>query len=186
MIDWLQERDFDHHVRYCRDQPDAIKLLDDPKVKDFFDVTAKIFCSAKLLMTMGYFFQKIAKTADPNGKSLLDYLKLPIERLEQYQLCIKVINHRLLADEIMRRDFVLWIPQELIKYTARADLETKSLQRALELMLSIPQRANDLAYIRNIHEFPGDTVKLGRLLRHVWNETNLLGQAEMRLIPSSL
>lgn len=57
--------------------------------------------------------------------------------------------------------------QELIKYTARAELETENLQKALELMLSIPQRATDLNYIRNIQDYPGDTVKLGRLLRHV-------------------
>lgn len=57
--------------------------------------------------------------------------------------------------------------QEFIKYTSRAELSTKGLQKALELTMSVPQRASDLTYIRNIQEYPGDSGKLGRLLRHV-------------------
>jgi hypothetical protein len=117
------ERDFDHHVKYCRDLPDAEKLLDDPKIKDYFD--------------------QIRSTIEKD-KKLIEYLRSPQNRLSQYQQYLK----------------------ELIKYTARAELSTESLQRALELMLSIPRRATDLNYIKNIQDFPGDTVKLGRLLRH--------------------
>lgn len=42
------------------------------------------------------------------------------------------------------------------------------MQKALELTLSIPQRATDLIYINNIEEYPGDVKRLGRLYRHVF------------------
>lgn len=59
--------------------------------------------------------------------------------------------------------------QEFIKYTSRAELPTNSLQKGLELMLSIPQRATDLAYIHNIESMGQgqDASRFGRLLRHV-------------------
>uniref|UniRef100_A0A1I7XHE5 FTH domain-containing protein n=1 Tax=Heterorhabditis bacteriophora TaxID=37862 RepID=A0A1I7XHE5_HETBA len=40
------------------------------------------------------------------------------------------------------------------------------MQKALELTLSIPQRVDDLEYTNNILQYPGDTNKLGRLIRH--------------------
>uniref|UniRef100_A0A915PNL7 PH domain-containing protein n=1 Tax=Setaria digitata TaxID=48799 RepID=A0A915PNL7_9BILA len=40
------------------------------------------------------------------------------------------------------------------------------MQKALELMMSVPERATDLVYIRNIEQYPGDLNKLGRLYRH--------------------
>lgn len=58
-------------------------------------------------------------------------------------------------------------PQEFVKYSSRAQQNTKSIQKALELTLSVPQRAADLAFIKNILDFPGDTLRLGRLIRHV-------------------
>ncbi|VDO80462.1 unnamed protein product, partial [Onchocerca flexuosa] len=33
-------------------------------------------------------------------------------------------------------------------------------------MMSVPERANDMVYIKNIEEYPGDLDKLGRLYRH--------------------
>lgn len=100
---------------------------------------------------------------------MIDYLRLPQTRLLQYQQYIKVQYVAMVlqfGSNYFRESF-----QELIKYTARAELSTESLQRALELMLSIPRRATDLNYIKSIQDFPGgDTGKLGRLLRHVSRE----------------
>lgn len=76
---------------------------------------------------------------------MLDYLRAPLERIQTYQNFIK----------------------ELIKFTAKAEKDTKMLQKASELMLAVPQRADDLAFTRNIQQYPGDILKLGRLLRHV-------------------
>ncbi|EJW70326.1 hypothetical protein WUBG_18768, partial [Wuchereria bancrofti] len=56
---------------------------------------------------------------------------------------------------------------EFVKYASRAKLNTKIMQKALELMMSVPERANDMIYIRNIEQYPGDLSKLGRLYRHV-------------------
>ncbi|VDK55403.1 unnamed protein product [Gongylonema pulchrum] len=40
------------------------------------------------------------------------------------------------------------------------------MQKALELTMSVPERAADMVYIRNIEQYPGDLNKLGRLYRH--------------------
>ncbi|KAE9420506.1 hypothetical protein Angca_003012, partial [Angiostrongylus cantonensis] len=40
------------------------------------------------------------------------------------------------------------------------------MQKALELTLGIPQRVRDLVYTNNILQYPGDTNKLGSLIRH--------------------
>ncbi|VDM98410.1 unnamed protein product [Thelazia callipaeda] len=56
--------------------------------------------------------------------------------------------------------------KEFVKYTTRAKLNTKTIQKALELMMSIPERAADLQYISKIVQYPGDLKKLGRLYRH--------------------
>ncbi|VDM63858.1 unnamed protein product, partial [Angiostrongylus costaricensis] len=40
------------------------------------------------------------------------------------------------------------------------------MQKALELTLGIPQRVRDLVYTNNILQYPGDTNKLGPLIRH--------------------
>jgi hypothetical protein len=39
------ERDFDKHVRYCRDLPEALKLLESGPIKDYFNVCKIIFSS---------------------------------------------------------------------------------------------------------------------------------------------
>ena len=57
--------------------------------------------------------------------------------------------------------------QELIKYSSRLGDETADLQRALELMQTLPQRATDTKFISSIEGFKGNLFKLGRLLRHV-------------------
>lgn len=41
------------------------------------------------------------------------------------------------------------------------------MQKALELMMSVTQRATDMVHIRSIEQYPGDLSKLGQLYRHV-------------------
>lgn len=57
--------------------------------------------------------------------------------------------------------------QELIKYSKLLGEDITDLERALELMLWIPTRCNDLKFITNIEGFHGNIHKLGRLIRHV-------------------
>lgn len=41
------------------------------------------------------------------------------------------------------------------------------MQKVLELMMSVPERATDMDHISSIEQYPGDLNKLGRLYRHV-------------------
>jgi hypothetical protein len=61
----------------------------------------------------------------------------------------------------------LFVSQELVKYSARLGEDTSDLQKALELMLGVPHRANDIKFISSIEGYHGNIHKLGRLLRHV-------------------
>ncbi|KAL1110551.1 hypothetical protein AAG570_008079, partial [Ranatra chinensis] len=120
------ERDFDKHVSYCHDEPAAQEFLQsNENVRDFFD-------------DLG------ARLHD--DKSLSEHLKLPIQRINDYQLLLK----------------------ELVKYSERLGEDTTDLHKALELMLGIPTRAEDSKFITNIEGYHGDIHKLGRLLRHNW------------------
>lgn len=54
-----------------------------------------------------------------------------------------------------------------MKYSSRLGEDTSDLQKALELMLGVPHRANDIKFISSIEGYHGNIHKLGRLLRHV-------------------
>ena len=51
--------------------------------------------------------------------------------------------------------------KEMIKYSGRAGLETGTLERALQLLIAIPQRADDLSFIRAIRGYPGQQMERG-------------------------
>ncbi|VDK70892.1 unnamed protein product [Litomosoides sigmodontis] len=40
------------------------------------------------------------------------------------------------------------------------------MQKVLELMMSVPERATDMVHVSCIEQYPGDLNKLGRLYRH--------------------
>lgn len=58
--------------------------------------------------------------------------------------------------------------QELVKYGAALGEDTADLERALELMLSVPHRAQDHKFISSIEGYRGSLHKLGRLIAHEW------------------
>ncbi|XP_024939523.1 obscurin isoform X4 [Cephus cinctus] len=120
------ERDFDKHVAYCRDEPAAQEFLQtNDEVREYFE---------ELSQTLG------------DDKSVSEHLKLPIQRINDYQLLLK----------------------ELVKYSTRLGENCDDLQKALELMLGIPHRATDNKFISNIEGYKGNIHKLGRLLTHEW------------------
>ncbi|XP_047356867.1 obscurin isoform X7 [Vespa velutina] len=120
------ERDFDKHVAYCRDEPLAQEFLQmNDQVREYFE---------ELSQTLG------------DDKSVSEHLKLPIQRINDYQLLLK----------------------ELVKYSTRLGENCDDLQKALELMLGIPHRATDNKFISNIEGYKGNIHKLGRLLTHEW------------------
>ncbi|XP_076762738.1 obscurin isoform X1 [Xylocopa sonorina] len=120
------ERDFDKHVAYCRDEPAAQEFL------QMNDVVRE-------------YFEELSQTLR-DDKSLSEHLKLPIQRINDYQLLLK----------------------ELVKYSTRLGENCDDLQKALELMLGIPHRATDNKFISNIEGYKGNIHKLGRLLTHEW------------------
>ncbi|XP_043255290.1 obscurin-like isoform X3 [Colletes gigas] len=120
------ERDFDKHVAYCRDEPGAQEFL---QMND----------------AVREYFEELSQTLR-DDKSLSEHLKLPIQRINDYQLLLK----------------------ELVKYSTRLGENCDDLQKALELMLGIPHRATDNKFISNIEGYKGNIHKLGRLLTHEW------------------
>ncbi|KAH7982907.1 hypothetical protein HPB52_008091 [Rhipicephalus sanguineus] len=128
------ERDFDKHVKYCEDFPRAQELLASGPLKEYFDdFSAKI----------------------NDDKTLSDHLKLPIQRINDYQLLLK----------------------ELIKYTARLHEDFSDLQRALDFMQAIPQRASDLQYINAIEGYHGNIHNWGRVIKHT-TESEIVDDGE--------
>lgn len=59
----------------------------------------------------------------------------------------------------------LWL-QELVRYSACLGENNADLQKALELMLSVPHRAQDDKFTSSIEGYKGSVHKLGRLLAH--------------------
>lgn len=41
------------------------------------------------------------------------------------------------------------------------------MQKALEILQSIPKRSDDAEFLKNIIGYPGDTNRLGKIFRHV-------------------
>ncbi|CAH1236329.1 unnamed protein product [Diabrotica balteata] len=79
-----------------------------------------------------------------DDKSISEHLKLPIQRINDYQLLLK----------------------ELVRYTTCLGENYVDLQKALDLMLSVPHRAQDDKFISSIEGYKGSVHKLGRLLAH--------------------
>ncbi|XP_038208122.1 obscurin isoform X5 [Zerene cesonia] len=134
------EREFDKHVAYCRDEPKAQKLLSiHPVVKKYFQDIAK-------------------KVGDDKG--LPEHLKLPIQRINDYQLLLK----------------------ELVKYSKRLGDDCTDLQKALELFLGVPNRATNNLFIASIEGYRGNIYKLGRLLTHDWFTVEIEGRSKERYL----
>ncbi|XP_039955250.1 obscurin-like isoform X3 [Bactrocera tryoni] len=120
------ERDFDKHLKYCAAEPLAQAFLQENKEANEY-------------------FQQISK-AIGDDKNLCEHLKLPIQRINDYQFLLK----------------------ELIKYSHNVPENTKDLQKALELMLSVPNRAFHNKLLSSIEGYRGNIYKIGRLLNHDW------------------
>ncbi|PAV90177.1 hypothetical protein WR25_17229 [Diploscapter pachys] len=100
------------------------------------------------------FFQNLSDKAEAGARTYADHLRNIADRMTQYQNYFK----------------------EFVKYSSRANHNTKSMQKALELCQAIPQRVQDMEFTNNIRQYPGDTSKLGRIIRHdifqVWEGTD--------------
>lgn len=63
--------------------------------------------------------------------------------------------------------------QELVRYSACLGEDNTDLQKALELMQSVPHRAQDDKFTQSIEGYRGSIHKLGRLLAHDWFSVTL-------------
>ncbi|CAI5439881.1 unnamed protein product [Caenorhabditis angaria] len=119
------EKDFENHVEFYKNYQNALKLVEEPGIKDFF--------------------QNLSNKSDAGASTFSDHINEIANRMVQYQNYFK----------------------EFVKYSTRANGgSSKSIQKALELVTTIPQRVHDLEYTDNIKQYPGDTSKLGRIIRH--------------------
>lgn len=82
---------------------------------------------------------------EASAGSFVEYLNKVAERIQQYEQYFK----------------------EIIKYNTRAKCSTRSIQKALELIQSLPKRAAEAVFTANIHGYPSDIYKLGRIMRQV-------------------
>ncbi|VDO86357.1 unnamed protein product, partial [Heligmosomoides polygyrus] len=102
----------------------------------------------------------LADKYEAGAHTFTEHLKNVSERVTHYQNFFKWYRSEGFC-------WLTYIPfQEFVKYSARANQSSKSMQKALELTMGIPQRVHDLIYTNNILQYPGDTNKLGRLIRH--------------------
>lgn len=73
--------------------------------------------------------------------------------------------------------------KELVKYSKRLGEDCTDLIKALELFLSVPNRATDNKFLTSIEGYGGNIYKLGRLLTHDWfTVTDAEGRARERYL----
>ncbi|CAH0694872.1 unnamed protein product [Spodoptera exigua] len=142
------EREFDKHVSYCRDEPRAQHLLaTEPVVNKYFQAaTDSLLLVLRVFIGSAFAYHQDLADSLRDDKGISEHLKLPIQRINDYQLLLK----------------------ELVKYSKRLGEDCSDLQKALELFLSVPNRATDNKFIASIEGFRGNIYKLGRLLTHDW------------------
>jgi hypothetical protein len=111
---------------------------------DFYREYPRILKLIEENQTIKDYLQSLSDKIEAGARGYTDYLKQIEDRVKQYA------------------DFF----KEIIKYSARAQTSTKSMQKALELVQSIPKRANDSSITDKIQNYQGDTNRLGRIYRH--------------------
>ncbi|TKR95911.1 hypothetical protein L596_010015 [Steinernema carpocapsae] len=93
---------------------------------------------------MKEYLENLSDRVESGNKNYIDYLNEANDRMKQYEEFFK----------------------EFIKYSSRASCNTGSMQKALELIKSVPRRTVDMDIINNIKNYPGDKNRLGHLYRH--------------------
>merc|ERR1712142_476110 len=79
-----------------------------------------------------------------NQRGLNERLNRPLERIDQY----------------------IDILKDFMKYSSNAGEDLKPLQDAVQMLMDLKRKAEDLRLLRSIVGYPGDLSKLGSLLRH--------------------
>uniref|UniRef100_A0A914I4Y8 Uncharacterized protein n=1 Tax=Globodera rostochiensis TaxID=31243 RepID=A0A914I4Y8_GLORO len=100
------------------------------------------------------FLENVKSKASSELKEYIYYLELIPNRIRQYEDYFK----------------------EIIKYSMRIQQQQNAnmMQKALELIQSLPIRAQEIEFTKNLLDYPGDIGQLGRIYRHelfnVWED----------------
>ncbi|KAJ3583744.1 hypothetical protein NHX12_015617, partial [Muraenolepis orangiensis] len=87
------------------------------------------------------FFEEIQREISCR-MSISDYLIKPVQRITRYQLLLK----------------------DFLKYTSKAGLDCKDIEKALQMMSLVPKRCNDMMNIGRLQGYEGKLSSQGKLL----------------------
>ncbi|CAD5207133.1 unnamed protein product [Bursaphelenchus okinawaensis] len=114
------------------------------------------------------YLKSLSDKVEAGSRSYIDYLNDIPDRISKYE------------------DYF----REIIKYSARANCSTKSMQKALELIQSVPRRAQDLSLTNKITKYPGEISRLGGIVRHedfdVWEDDGAVQDRHVFLFKNML
>ncbi|XP_022103679.1 uncharacterized protein LOC110986244 isoform X2 [Acanthaster planci] len=139
---------FLHELEECENDANSIGRAFIKWQSSFIELHVK-YCKNKpkadavLTSAAKAFFLQYGGGTGPGELGLGDYLIKPVQRITKYQLLLK----------------------EIIKYTSRAKEDCQELELALNGMIEVPKRANDLMYLNLIEGFQRDVTELGKLYR---------------------
>lgn len=140
------ENDFDKHVDFLRELPSVLEQIQSSlELKDYL--------------------HGLSEKIQAGSRSYQDYLNNIQTRITKYEEFFKVSSNFTITIYTIQLHNLLF--QEIIKYSVRANCATKSIQKALELVQSIPKKAKDNALTGRITNYPGDVGRLGKIIRHV-------------------
>ncbi|KAI7807748.1 kalirin RhoGEF kinase b isoform X1 [Triplophysa rosa] len=88
------------------------------------------------------FFEEVQQEIN-SRLSISDYLIKPIQRITKYQLLLK----------------------DFLKYSSKAGLDCKELEKAVELMFLVPKQCNDMMNLGRLQGYEGKLTAQGKLLQ---------------------
>uniref|UniRef100_A0A183BTN9 DH domain-containing protein n=1 Tax=Globodera pallida TaxID=36090 RepID=A0A183BTN9_GLOPA len=142
------ERDFEQHIATMREVENAQRIIaENSAVQTFLEAIYKSLPIHKM-------FKNVKSTAGSELKEYIYYLELIPNRIRQYEDYFK----------------------EIIKYSMRIQQQQNAnmMQKALELIQSLPIRAQEIEFTKNLLDYPEDIGQLGRIYRHelfnVWED----------------
>uniref|UniRef100_A0A8C2JZM5 Kalirin RhoGEF kinase n=1 Tax=Cyprinus carpio TaxID=7962 RepID=A0A8C2JZM5_CYPCA len=88
------------------------------------------------------FFEEVQQEVN-SRLSISDYLIKPIQRITKYQLLLK----------------------DFLKYSTKADLDCKEIEKAVDLMSLVPKQCNDMMNLGRLQGYEGKLTAQGKLLQ---------------------
>ncbi|XP_052456553.1 kalirin isoform X1 [Carassius gibelio] len=99
-------------------------------------------CSEFVVAEYDAFFEEVQQEVN-SRLSISDYLIKPIQRITKYQLLLK----------------------DFLKYSTKAGLDCKEIEKAVELMSLVPKQCNDMMNLGRLQGYEGKLTAQGKLLQ---------------------